>query len=172
MTNLFLHRLVLLVIWGQVYQDGSLAGTVERQVWVGTWKTTLPYTLFFILTSKSIHHNECIYLAIEELQLLLSTKNHLSSEHTVTQTAAYTVVLLFVIYLCTSMLTGCVGLTLLATQQPLHSLNEFVAVAVGIDPDLLQLLVTHVNQHVQGNLEKSILLAPEESAPDTVLSHQ
>lgn len=44
-------------------------------------------------------------------------------------------------------------LTLLAAQQPLHALDQFVSVAVRVDPDLLQLLVTHVGEHVQGDLE-------------------
>ncbi len=45
-------------------------------------------------------------------------------------------------------------LTLLAAQQPLHTLDKFVSVAVGINSNLLQLLVTHVSQHIQGDLEK------------------
>lgn len=43
-------------------------------------------------------------------------------------------------------------LTLLASQQPLDALNQFVSVTVSVDADLLQLLVTHVCQHVQRNL--------------------
>lgn len=35
-THLLLHRLVLLVVWCEVYQDGALVGTVECQVGVGT----------------------------------------------------------------------------------------------------------------------------------------
>lgn len=65
---------------------------------------------------------------------------------------------------------SCQCLTLLAAQQSLHSLNELVAVAVGVDPDLLQLLVAHVNQHVQGNLEKSRFQAPELRATGAVPS--
>lgn len=36
-THLFLHRLTLLVIGGQVDEDRALEGTVECQVRVGTW---------------------------------------------------------------------------------------------------------------------------------------
>lgn len=43
-------------------------------------------------------------------------------------------------------------LTLLASQQPLDALDEFVSVTVSVDADLLQLLVAHVRQHVQRNL--------------------
>lgn len=40
-------------------------------------------------------------------------------------------------------------LTLLASQQSLDALDEFVSVTVGVDADLLQLFVTHVCQHIQ-----------------------
>lgn len=43
-------------------------------------------------------------------------------------------------------------LTLLTSQQPLDALDEFVPVTVGVDADLLQLLMTHICQHVQRNL--------------------
>lgn len=43
-------------------------------------------------------------------------------------------------------------LTLLASKEPLNSLNEFVPVTVGIYTDLLQLLVTHVCEYIQWNL--------------------
>lgn len=43
----------------------------------------------------------------------------------------------------------CVLLTLLTSQQPLDALDEFVSVTVGIDANLLQLLMAHVCQHVQ-----------------------
>lgn len=44
------------------------------------------------------------------------------------------------------------ALTLLASQQPLDALDQFVSVPIGVDADLFQLLVTHVCQHVQRNL--------------------
>lgn len=44
--------------------------------------------------------------------------------------------------------------TLLAAQQPLNTLDELVSVAVRVNSNLLQLLVTHVSQHVQGDLKK------------------
>lgn len=43
-------------------------------------------------------------------------------------------------------------LTLLASQQPLDALDEFVSVTVSVDADLFQLLVTHVCQHIQRDL--------------------
>ena len=39
-------------------------------------------------------------------------------------------------------------LTLLAAQQPLNTLDELVSVAVGVNPNLLQLLVAHVSQDI------------------------
>lgn len=48
------------------------------------------------------------------------------------------------------------GLTLLTAQQPLNAFDEFVSVAVRIDPDLLELLVPHVSQHIQRNLKQHI----------------
>ena len=54
-------------------------------------------------------------------------------------------------------------LTLLAPQQPLDALDELVAMAVGVDPDLLQLLVAHVCQHVQRDLRREM----EEMHTDT-----
>lgn len=48
---------------------------------------------------------------------------------------------------------GCL-LTLLTTQQPLNTFDKFVSVAVGVNANLLQLLVTHVSQHIKGDLEK------------------
>lgn len=46
-------------------------------------------------------------------------------------------------------------ITLLAAQQPFDALDELVAMAVGVDPDLLQLLVAHVCQHVQRDLRET-----------------
>lgn len=43
-------------------------------------------------------------------------------------------------------------LTLLATQQPLNTLDELMSVAISVDPNLLQLLVAHVSQDIQSNL--------------------
>ena len=48
-------------------------------------------------------------------------------------------------------------LTLLATQQPLDALDEFVSVTIGVDADLFQLLVTHVCQHIQRYLPKTTM---------------
>lgn len=42
--------------------------------------------------------------------------------------------------------------TLLTPQQPLDAFNEFVSVSVSVYTDLLQLLMTHISQHVQSDL--------------------
>lgn len=44
--------------------------------------------------------------------------------------------------------------TWLATKQPLNTLDELMSVAISINSNLLQLLVTHVSQHIQRDLEK------------------
>lgn len=44
-------------------------------------------------------------------------------------------------------------LTLLSAQQPLNTFDKLVSVSVGVNADFLQLFVTHVNQHIQGDLE-------------------
>ena len=43
--------------------------------------------------------------------------------------------------------------TLLAAQQPLNTLDQLVSVSVRVDSDLLQLLVTHVGQNIQADLD-------------------
>lgn len=43
-------------------------------------------------------------------------------------------------------------LTLLPPQQSFNTLDQFVSVAVSIDPDFLQFFMTHISQDVQGDL--------------------
>lgn len=47
--------------------------------------------------------------------------------------------------------------TLLTAQQPLNAFDEFVSVPVCVDPDLLELLVAHVSQHIQRNLIQQVI---------------
>ena len=42
--------------------------------------------------------------------------------------------------------------TLRTADEPLYSFNDLVPVAIGVDANLLQLLVAHLNKHVQGYL--------------------
>lgn len=44
--------------------------------------------------------------------------------------------------------------TLLTAQQPLNAFDKFVSVPVRVDPDLLELLVSHIGQHIQGDLKQ------------------
>lgn len=53
---------------------------------------------------------------------------------------------------CTLLCVCVCFLTLLASQQPLNALDEFVSMTISVDADLFQLLVTHVCQHIQRNL--------------------
>lgn len=46
--------------------------------------------------------------------------------------------------------------TLLTAQQPLNAFDKFVSVPVRIDPDLLELLVSHISQHIQGDLIQQV----------------
>lgn len=59
------------------------------------------------------------------------------------------------------------ALTLLSSQESLHAFDEFVAVTVGVDPNLLQLLVAHIGQDIQRNLHGNRTISQSKTWAET-----